>query len=172
MKKRITKTKVGGYDDSFVIVWFLIIGLVTMFSYFKCNVFMFVGFESADCRSVDLVGDIHESGSSEGLRATDAKIDVCTENDSVDYADVEEYLDMLRSEITFLDDAIKGSLQKYEQNYSSFFEMNKNSSAFREEKIDDKCFVGGEGDKLVLEITRIHNYIHNKAKILYDLSYN
>ena len=139
-----------------------------MFSYFKCDLFMFVGFESADCRSVDLVGEIYKSGTSEGLRATDAKPNSCFELDYVDYADVEEYLDMLRSEIAFLDDAIKGS----QQNYSSYFEMGKNRQSFQEEKIVDKCFGGSEGGKLALEIDRMHNYISDKANILYDLSYN
>jgi hypothetical protein len=52
--------------------------------------FVFVGFESAVCNSVDLVDDIYESDTSEGLRETDANTKLCKGIDLVDYADVEE----------------------------------------------------------------------------------
>ena len=167
---KITRTKAGGYSLSFVIVGLLIVGLA-VFSQFKCNLYVFVGYKSAVCSSVDLVTDIYESDTSEGLRETDANTDLCNGFDYVDYEDVEEYFDMLRSEIALLDDAIKGSPQNYKQSYSRFLEMNKSRKAFADKKIY-KCFGGDEGNKLALEVTRMQNYIFDKGKTLYDLSYN
>jgi len=167
---KITRTKVGGYSLSFVIVGFLIVALA-IFSQFKCNLYVLVGVERAVCNSLDLVDDIYESDISEGLRETDAINDFCNGFDYVDYEDVEEYFDMLRSEIVLLDDAINGSPQNYKQSYRKFLEMNKSRRAFADKKID-KCFGGDEGNKLALEVTRMQNYIGDKGKTLWDLSYN
>ena len=167
---KITRTKVGGYSLSFVIVGFLIVALA-IFSQFKCNLYVLVGVESAVCNSLDLVDDIYENDASEGLLETDASTNLCNGFDYVDYEDVEEYFDMMRSEIALLDDAIKGSPQNYKQSYSRFEEMKKSRRAFADKKIY-KCFGGDEGNKLALEVTRMQNYIRDKGKTLYDLSYN
>lgn len=166
---KITRTNVGAYSLSFVIFGFLIVGLV-IFSQFKCNLYAFVGSESAVCNSADLVDDIYESDTSEGLRETDANTHLCNGIDYVDYEDLEEYFDMLRSEIAILDDAIKGSPQNYNRNYIRFIEMRKTSRVFFNEKIA-KCFLG-EGKILALEVDRMHNYIDDKAKTLRDLFSN
>ena len=78
---------------------------------------------------------------------------------------------MLRSEIALLDEAIKGSPQNYKQSYSRVLKMYGSRKAFFDKKID-KCFGGDEGNKLALEVTRMQNYIFDKRKTLYDLSYN
>ena len=167
---KITRTKVGGYSLSFVTVGFLIVGLA-IFSQYKCNLYVLVGFESAVCNSVDLVDEIYERDTSEGLRETDANTNLCNGFDYVDYEDVEAYFDMLRSEIALLDGAIKGSPQNYKQSYRRFLEMSKGRRAFFDKKIN-KCFGGGEGNKLALEVTRMQNYVSDKGQTLYDLSHN
>ena len=77
---------------------------------------------------------------------------------------------MLQSEIVFLDNAIDGSPLNYQQNYSKFYDMSETSEAYFSAKIK-KCFGGDRGNELALEVSRMQNFVSEKATRLYDLAY-
>lgn len=166
--KKITTIRVGGYNLSSLLV-FSIIALLVAISHFKCSVYMLLGVESSVCISVALVDDIYNDDAAEGLRQTDASNDICSGFDYVDYADVEEYLGMLRREIQFLDNAIDSKSQEYQKAYSDYYLMFEIRNGFYKDKID-KCFAGDDGSKLSLEVTRLQNFAGDKAGILYELA--
>jgi hypothetical protein len=165
---KITALKFGGYGLSvFLVVFF--IALLVAFSHFKCRIYLLVGIESSVCISVALIDEIYNDDAAEGLRQTDASNDICSGFDYVDYADVEEYLGMLRREIQFLDNAIDGKSQEYQKAYSDYYLMSEIHNGFYKGKID-KCFAGDDGSRLSLEVTRLHNFAGDKARILYELA--
>jgi hypothetical protein len=168
--KKITTIRVGGYNLSSLLV-FSIIALLVAISHFKCSVYMLLGVESSVCISVALVDEIYNDDAAEGLRQTDASNDICSGFDYVIYSDVEKYLGMLRREIELLEHAIHGSPQEYQQEYRAYQLMWKIHRDFFDDKID-KCFGGDDGSKLSLEVSRMHNFIAEKADTLYDLIQN
>ena len=166
---KITETKVGGYSLSFLIVACFVV-ILAAFSQFKCDIYALIDFDSAVCASVSAVDDVYESEAADGLKDTLATTQVYDGVEYVDYADVEKYIDMLQSEIVFLDNAIDGSPLKYQQNYTKFYDMSETSRAYFIAKIE-KCFGGDRGNELALEVTRLQNFVSDKADRLYDLAY-
>lgn len=167
---KITAIKLGGNGlPIFIVIPF--IALLVAFSYFKCNIDSLIGFGSSVCSSVDLVDEMYNNEAARGLRETDATTELCDGFDNVDYADVEEYIGMLRREIELLDNAINGSSREYQEEYSSYLLMWDIHRGFYDDKID-KCFDGDDGNRLALEVTRMHNFISEKADTLYNLSKN
>ena len=167
--ERFGVSKLGRHGFSVPLVFCLIAPFV-IFSHFKCDIYFLLGFESSICSSIDLVDEIYKDNASDGLSETDAKTNVCTSFDYVDYADVEEYLGMLRQENAFLESAISDSVQEYRRSYDTYLELADKRLAYFKEKIE-KCFGGDRGEVLSLEVARMNNYVHEKSTILYDLAF-
>ncbi len=166
---KFTTIRVGGYNLSSLLV-LSIIALLVAFSHFKCSVYILLGVESSVCSSVDLVYDIYNDDAANGLRQTEANSEFCSGFDYVDYADVNEYLGMLRREIEFLDNAIDRKLSEYQKAYSDYLLMWEIRSGFYEEKIGDKCFGGDDGHALALEVSRMDKFVGERAEILYNMT--
>lgn len=173
---KIKAIKVGSNGlPLFLVVPFIV--LLAALLHFQCNIYSLIGFANSVCNSIDLVDEIYNNDAADGLRETDGKPGICSaspliENNYIDYADVEEYLGMLRKEIELLDNAINGSSQEYEEGYSSFLIIYKIRDDFFHDKLYKKCYGGADNWRIATEIEKMRKFILAKADTLYNLSYN
>jgi len=166
---KFTSSKEGGYSLSFLIVILLIVFL-TAISHYKCNFYQIIDFSTAECRSASTVDEIYKEDFADGLSEVDGNANLCEGIEYVDYSDVEKYFGMLRNQMDYLDYALNDNEQKYSESHKIAYDMNAKREVFFNEKIK-KCFGGDKGHELVIEVSRMQNFVSEKMKQLHELAY-
>ena len=95
----------------------LILGIVLTLSYFQCSIpsyFPYFNSNASACGANEIIDDIYHQDSADGLdEIIPRDINNCDSDEDVDMTDVEQLLEMLSNEISFLDKEIESPTLKY-----------------------------------------------------------
>ncbi|MGB0785021.1 MAG: hypothetical protein ACPGRH_02555 [Alphaproteobacteria bacterium] len=153
----------------------LILGIVLTLSYFQCSIpsyFPYFNSNASACGANEIIDDIYHQDSADGLdEIIPRDINNCDSDEDVDMTDVEQLLEMLSNEISFLDNALNDS-KDYDVYHRGARAMYNRRQNFDDEKINDRCFRGEQQIDTLIEIRKLKQFIGQKTDTLFNLAYN